>query len=191
METQLSNFSLKLLGGEFDQGVTPLFSYVAEKHKKRLEADLTCLYKPSTWRETGTYVIHAECKSFNRFENIDIARMKELSAAFPGSALIFATLNSVLQEQEMKLIQKLAVSERKKKLGGKPNSPVILLTGTELFSHHIADNWEKKGGIYAQLSQRSFELTKLSVLADATQQLYLNLPSWSEWSEAEWQKRRK
>ncbi|MCK4792096.1 MAG: hypothetical protein KAV87_50675, partial [Desulfobacteraceae bacterium] len=168
--------TLKLLGGDFDQGVTPLFSYVAEKDGKRMEADLTCLYKPSTWRETGTYVIHAECKSFNRFERRDTARMKELAAAFAGSALIFATLNCELQESEVKLIRKLAVAERKKKIRGKPSSPVILLTGTELFSHRFTDKWENKGGAFAQLSQRSFELTKLLVLADATQQLHLNLP---------------
>ncbi|MFH2064168.1 MAG: hypothetical protein ABIK15_03085 [Pseudomonadota bacterium] len=182
--------TLKLLCSDLNQGVTPLFSYIAEKDRKRVEADLTCLYKPSSWRETSTYVIHAECKSFNRFERKDIARMKELAAVFPGAALIFATLNSALQEQEVKLIQKLALGERKKEIRGKPSSPVILLTGTELFSHRFADNWEKKGGVYAKLSQRSFELTKLSVLADVTQQLYLNLPSWSEWSEAEWNKRR-
>jgi len=182
--------TLKLIGRDHNQGVTPLFSYIAEKDGKRLEADLTCLYKSSMWRETGIHVIHAECKSFNWFERKDTERMKELSAAFPGSALIFATLNNELQESEVKLIRKLAITERKKNVRGKPSSHVIVLTGTELFSHRFADNWKNKGGVYAQLSQRSLELNKLSVLADATQQLYLGLPSWFEWSEAEWNKRR-
>ncbi len=182
--------TLKLLGGDLDQGVTPLFSYVAEKEGKRLEADLTCLYKSSMWRETGIQVIHAECKSFNRFERKDTKRMKELAAAFPGSALVFATLNSELQESEVKLIQDLAVAERKKRLRGKSSSPVILLTGTELFSRRIAGHWKEKGGIYERLSQQSLELNNLSALADATQQIYLHLPSWFEWSEAEWNKRR-
>jgi len=44
------------------------------------------------------------------------------------------------------------------------------LTGTELFSH--------------------FELTELNVLADATQKIYLDLPSLFEWLDAEWEKRR-
>ena len=182
--------TFKLLGGDLHQGVTPLFSYVAEKEGKRLEADLTCLYKSSMWRETGTHVIHAECKSFNRFERQDVERMKELAVAFPGSALVFATLNSELQESEVRLIRNLAVAERKKRLRGKSSSPVILLTGTELFSHRIAKNWKEKGGIYERLSQRSFELNNLSTLADATQQIYLHLPSWFEWSKAEWNKRR-
>lgn len=182
--------TLKLIGGDLDRGVTPLFSYVAEKDGRRLEADLTCLYKPSLWSDKGTYVIHAECKSFNKFERKDIERMNELAIAFPGSAIIFSTLNSELQESEVKLIRNMVVPERKKRLHGKPSSYVIVLTGTELFSQRIGDNWKNKGGLYERLSQRSFELTKLEVLADATQQLYLSLPSWSDLWEKEWEKRR-
>ena len=186
--------TLKLLCGDFDRGVTPLFSYEAEKGGKHLEADLTCLYKPSTWRGKGIYVIHAECKSFNRFEAKDLKRMKELRPVFPGAALVFATLNNELRESEVKLIRDLAVAERKKRLRGKPNSPVIVLTGTELFSASslgIGYSWKDKGGLYEQLSERSFELSELPALADATQQLYLNLPSYYKWSEVEWERRKK
>jgi len=182
--------TLKLLGGDFDRGVTPLFSYEAEKDGKHLEADLTCLYKPSTWRGTRTHVVHAECKSFNRFKRRDIERMKELGAAFPGAALVFATLNSELLGSEVKLIRDLVVAEWRKRLHGKPNSLVIPLTGTELFSFRIGENWKGKGGLYERFSERSFELDQLSALANATQQIYLNLPPWHEWSEAEWKKRR-
>lgn len=182
--------TLKLLSGDFDRGVTPLFSYVAEKDGKCLEADLTCLYRPSTRREKGTYVIHAECKSFNRFESKDIERMKSLAAAFPGSALVFATLCDALKDSEVKLIRRLALSERRKCLHRKVSSQVIILTGTELFSPRIDEAWEGKGGLYDRFSQRAFELTELNTLADATQQLYLDLPSLSEWREAEWKKRR-
>lgn len=102
---------------------------------------------------------------------------KEFEAAF-RSALIFATLNSELHDSEVKLIRKLAIAERTKKLRGRLSSPVILLTGTDLFSDGIAEKWKRRGGTYTKLSKRSFELTKLSVLADATQQLYLDLPPW-------------
>jgi hypothetical protein len=182
--------TLKLIGGDFHQGVTPLFSYIAEKDGKRLEADLTCLYKSSMWRETGINVIHAECKSFNRFERKDTERMKDLSAAFPGSALIFATLNSEMHESEVKLIKKIAVAERKKRLRGKSSSHVILLTGNELFSSRIAEMWKNKGGIYEKFSQRTFELRDLENLANATQQIYLQLPSWSALFQSEWEKQR-
>jgi hypothetical protein len=177
--------TLKLLCGDFDRGVTPLFSYEAEKDGKRLEADLTCLYKSSTWRKTRTHVVHAECKSFNRFERRDIQRMKQLAAAFPGAVLVFATLNNELLSSEVKLIRDLEVGERRKRLRGKPNSLVIPLTGTELFSFRVGENWKGKGGLYERFSERSFELDELSALANATQQIYLNLPSLYE-SEAEW-----
>lgn len=182
--------TLKLLGGDFDRGVTPLFSYVAEKDGRRLEADLTCLYKPCTWREKGTYVIHAECKSFNKFEHKDIQRMKDLAAAFPGATLVFATLSTALHDSEATLIRKLALSERRKRLHRKVSSQVILLTGTELFSHRIGEAWKGKGGLYDRFSQRAFELTQIDVLADATQQLYLDLPSWFEWWNMERNKRK-
>lgn len=183
--------TLKFLSGFDRQGVTPLFSYTAKKDDKVLEADITCLYKPSSWRETRTYIIHAECKSFNRFERRDVKRMRELSDAFPGSAIIFATLNSQISPSEIRIIRSIAASERRKRLRGKPNSPVILLTGTELFSAHgVPECWKEKGGLYDQFYKWSYQLRELPILADATQQLYLHLPSYSNWSEAEREKKR-
>lgn len=182
--------TLNFIKGDFDQGITPLFSYVAQKDGKTLEADLTCLYKHSTWHETGTFIIHAECKSYNKFERKDINRMKELAVAFPGSALIFATLKNELDESEIELIRKLAVEERKKMVNGKPNSPIILLTGTELFSDILHDKWGEKGGLFRELSKRRHELKNLQTLADVTQQLYLSLPSWFEYYEDERKKRK-
>ena len=179
--------TLKFLGKNHDHGITPLFSYRAEKDGKELEADLTCLYKPSTWRYTPTSVVHAECKSFSGFEKRDLLRMKNMSEAFPGSALVFATLKTKLEPSDVRMIQPLVLAERRKRFNGKAYSPVIILTGTELFSvRGIFDCWEGKGGLYDQLSKRSFELSALPNLADATQQLYLNLPGWYDWSEAKW-----
>jgi hypothetical protein len=183
--------TLKFLGGNHDRGVTPLFSYKAEKDGRVLEADLTCIYKPSTWRETRAHLVHAECKSFNYFEQRDVNRMKDLAEAFPGSVLVFATLNNSLQKSEIRMIASLAHAERKKRLCGKPYSPGVVLTGIELFSSRgVRDCWEGRGGLYDQFHKRSFDYSELPSLADATQQLYLGLPSWHEWSEAEWTKRR-
>lgn len=183
--------TLKFLGGDHDRGITPLFSYKAERDGKVLEADLTCLYKRSTWRETGTHVVHAECKSFNFFEQRDVDRMKDLSEAFPSAVLVFATLNESLEKAEIKMIGSLARAERKKRLRGMPYSPVVVLTGIELFSSRgIRECWEGRGGLYDQFHKRSFDYSELPSLADATQQLYLGLSSWHEWSEVEWKKRR-
>ena len=167
-----------------------LLRFLATK-RKRTEGSFTCLYKKSTWREGKTDVVHAECKSFGGFEKQDLIRMKDMSEAFPGSALIFATLRDSLEKQDIKMLQRFVHAERKKRMRHKPYSPVIILTGTELFSSRgILDCWKGKGGLYDQLSERSHELSELSKLADATQQLYLHLPGWYDWSEAEWKKRK-
>ncbi len=182
--------TLKFLSRDHNCGITPLFSYKAEKDGKVLEADLTCLYKRSNWRETGTQVLHAECKSFNRFEKRDADRMKDLAESFRGSVLVFATLNETLEKAELKMIGGLARAERKKRLHGTPYSPVVVLTGIELFSSRgIFDCWEGRGGLYEAFNKRSFDYSDLPALADATQQLHLGFQSWHEWANAEWRKR--
>lgn len=72
----------------------------------------------------------------------------------------------------------------------KPSSPVILLTGNELFSSRISEMWKNKGGVYEKFNQRAFELRDLENLADATQQIYLQFPSWSTYWHSEWEKKR-
>lgn len=183
---------LKFLSGRglHDHGVTPLFSYTAKKDSQELEADLTCLYKPSTWRMTRTQLVHAECKSFNDFERIDFERMKVLAHEFPGSALIFATLKEKLSPAEIVSIKAMAQSQRSKRLRNQANNPIIVLTGTELFSSDGAPEcWREKGGAYDKFSENQGEWSDLFSIADATQQLYLGLPSWHDWSETEWEKR--
>ena len=181
--------TLRLLEGGLNQSITPIFSYIAEKDGKHLEADLTCLYKRSTWQDKAIYIVHAECKSFNKFESKDIDRMKNLASSFPSSVLIFATLRNALDELEVKMIKNLVVFERTKILKRKLGSQIIVLTGTELYADRLEEAWKDKGGLYIQFSQRPFELTNLNILADATQQLYLKLPSLSKWLEVERKKR--
>jgi hypothetical protein len=184
--------TLKFLSANHDRGITPLFSYTAEKDGKVLEADLTCLYKRSTFGETLTHVVHAECKSFNYFEKRDVDRMKDLAVAFPGAVLVFSKLSDSLDKAEIKIIGSLARAERKKRLRGLPYSPVVVLTGIELFSSRgFRECWKGRGGLYDQFHMRYFDYSDLPKLADATQQLYLCLPSYREWVDAEFEKRRK
>lgn len=135
--------------------------------------------------------MHAECKSFNHFEKRDVDRMKDLSEAFPGAVLVFSTLNESLNNAEIKMIGALAHAERRKRLRGIPYSPVIVLTGVELFSSRgVRECWDGRGGIYEQFQKRHFDYSDLLKLADATQQLYLKFQSWYEWSNAEQAKQR-
>jgi hypothetical protein len=182
---------LRFLSGTHDRGVTPLFSYTAKKGKKELEADLTCLYRPSTWRSTRADVVHAECKTFNTFEKADFVRMKFLAEEFPGSVLVFASLKSSLSKEEASAIRAIVQAQRRKRLIRQPSSHVVVLTGVELLSERgVPSCWEGKGELQEKLisGHRSFQ--ELSDLADATQQIYLGMPGWFDWSESEWEKKR-
>jgi hypothetical protein len=183
-------FTLNCLSGRHERGVTPLFSYTARKGSQELEADLTCLYRQSAWAVRRTDIVHAECKSFGGFQAKDFQRMKALAREFPGSALVFATLADSLGSASTRAIRSIALAERKKRLNQQVWNRVIVLTGTELFStDRIPRCWEGKSGLFDTLSKTHQDYSDLASLADATQQLYLGMPAWHEWSEAEWKKK--
>lgn len=73
----------------------------------------------------------------------------------------------------------------------KTRAPVIVLTGTELFAaYSLHEAWEKVGGRHAQIAESGWISTEnLRVLADLTQQLYLNMTPYSAWLEERWRKR--
>jgi hypothetical protein len=119
--------------------------------------------------------------------------LKKLAVRFPGSILVFATMKQAteLSTDEITRIATLAewgreyISERRQS-----RAPVIVLTGTELFaSYSIHEAWEKVGGRHAEIAKSGWIRTEnLRVLADLTQQLYLHMPSYSEWLEEKWRK---
>ena len=64
---------------------------------------------------------------------------------------------------------------------GRPRAPVIVLTGTELFcSWRISATWKELEGKRKQFAEGHMRLDNLWTFADATQQIYLDLPSRSE-----------
>lgn len=120
--------------------------------------------------------------------------MKQLAIRFPGAILVFATMKQAgdLSPAEIQRIAKLAVwgreyiPERQQ-----TRAPVVLLTGLELFApYSLYEAWSTAGGRHAEMGngQRGYT-DDLRILADMTQQLYLNMPSHSEWLQAKWKKR--
>jgi hypothetical protein len=177
---------LRFLSGTHDRGVTPLFSYTAKKDSKELEADLTCLYRPSTWRSTPADVVHAECKTFNTFEKADFERMSFLAEEFPGCVLVFASLKTEINQSEAAAIRSFVQTQRRRRLRRQPSSHVVVLTGTELLSERGAPScWAGKGELQETLISGHRSFHDLAVLADATQQIYLGMPGWLDWSESE------
>ena len=176
--------------------------------KKEVECDFILWYQRKMFfgNDYPTELVFGEAKSFrgesseekrarrDAFQAIDVDRMKELAIHFPGSILVFSTMKKAneLSNDEIGRIAKLAkwgreyIRERRQ-----TRAPVIVLTGTELFApFSLGETWKKMGGRHAQLIEPGWVRTdNLRVLADLTQQLYLNMPSYGTWLEAKWKNR--
>ena len=143
-----------------------------------------------------TEIVFGEAKSFGKdaFKNDDISKLKILAESFPGSIIVFATLKEAedLSPEEIERIRKLAQWGREyDKEKKQSRAPVIMLTGTELFSaHDLNSSWKEKGGKHKELIEPAWVRTdNLRVLANLTQQLYLGMPSYGQWREEKWKKR--
>jgi hypothetical protein len=150
------------------------------------EVDFTCWYRRRALlgRDEEPVLVFGEGKSFavKSFKEIDIERMSKLAEKFPGAFIVFATLKDELSDAEKHSIGELALRGRARLENGQPRSPIIVLTGTELFaSWHLGHAWKEKGGRHARFAEpASTHLDNLWTLAELTQQLYLDLPdSWA------------
>jgi len=100
---------------------------------------------------------------------------------------------SELSKDETKRIRKLAEWGREyDKERRDTRAPVIVLTGTELFTPYLLEEvWKEKGGQHKQLIGPAYvHLENLKTLADFTQQLYLGMPSFGAWREQIWKRKR-
>lgn len=155
------------------------------------EADFILWYqRTKTGLDHPTRVIFGEAKSFGKagedvFLDDDVSRMKKLAEAFPGAALVFATMKdgSELSKAEVRRLRTLADWGREyiKDLQ-RSRAPVIVLTGTELFTgYDLSESWEEKGGRHKELMNVGYmRFEKLGVLAELTQMLYLRMPGYHE-----------
>lgn len=167
--------------------------------KDKVESDFILWYqrKQIFGNNYPTEIVLGEAKSFGReaFQSEDVVAMKRLAVRFPGSILVFSTMKEAdeLSTEEVGRIAKLAEWGREYVWNRRQTrAPVIVLTGAELFaSYSLQEAWKKKGGRHAHLIEPGWVREEnLRVLADMTQQLYLNMPSYGTWLEAKWKKRR-
>ena len=79
----------------------------------------------------------AECKTYNRFEPKDLARMKELARAFPGAILAFCMLREELTEPEKRRLARLATWGTRILKG----DGILSFGGTDILSglRHVAE----------------------------------------------------
>jgi hypothetical protein len=147
-----------------------------------IEVDFTCWYRRRAilGRDEEPVLIFGEAKSFasEGFKSNDVERMSKVAGKFPGAFIVFATLKDGLSDDEKSFIGEIAMQGRATLENGRPRSPVIVLTGTELFaSWSLGEAWRQKGGQHARFAEpASVRLDNLWTLAQLTQQLYLGLP---------------
>ena len=185
-------FFKKIIDGH-DEGVTwSSGQELTVSSNQKIEIDFILWFQRSGFGEVHypTNVVFGEAKSFGKdaFTQEDIDKMKSLAEIFPGAILVFATMREpeALTEEEIKLIRELAEWGREyDKERQQTRSPIIVLTGIELFTkHHLDITWKEKGGAHEQLANRSSSMMRISnlrFLANYTQQLYLDMPSYDEW----------
>lgn len=118
--------------------ISPLIGFQLVKSGKVVdtapkEVDLCLLVANKYEKFADPDLIFCECKTYAYLKEIDIERMQMLGDHFPGSILVFATLNNELTATEKGLIEKL-VQHFQTGYGARPQNPVLILTGVELLS---------------------------------------------------------
>jgi hypothetical protein len=166
--------------------ITPALSFIAEAPSKvNIEADMAAFWQESIYGEKKDGILFCECKSYGIFQKKDFNRMNYLAKTFPGAVLIFSTLRKTLTKEEIIGITKITKAGRKYWKAERPINPVLILTGNELLSHFGPPYcWEDS------IKKKFNRVHGLIGLSDATQQLYLNLPSWEVEQHEKWEKGR-
>ena len=163
-----------------DSEMTPLMSFTGKKDEMEMEADLALFFQESKSRHAKTYLIFAECKTFNSFRKKDTDRMIGLGKEFPGAVLVFAKLEESLSNEEKKMLCPLVSRSRRNRMNGRPFNPILILTGMELISEeHFYQNWKKAGNIHTKLAESCIGANLLE-LCDFTQQIYLDMDPWDQ-----------
>jgi len=158
--------------------------------KLPLEADLAMFWRDGSYGDETAGLLFGECKSYGLFKPKDFQRMRYLAETFPGAILVFSTLRERLTKEEVAALTRLAKFGRKYWKAERPVNPVLILTGAELMT------WEPPPRCWnGELQKRFQNVRSLLEHCNASQQIYLGLPSWHEaWeaaSEQRWRARQK
>ena len=154
-------------------------SFELTKGGAALEADFGAFVRPEGWVRPPTTLLLGECKcGERRFDHRDFRRARELLKAFPTAALVFATTRRELTPSEKTGLKRIVRGERDAALSGRPSSPVLVLTEWELSSGYPAPLcWKDHPRLTTELKGRMDVRGSVTGLADATQQLHLDLQS--------------
>ena len=156
---------------------------------KDIEVDFTCWYARKRiigLGEEPSFVV-GETKSFadEAIQDADVSRLRLIGTKLPGTVLVIAVLKDQLSRAEKKRIGRLALWGREPMADGRWRAPLVVLTGTELFSSFwVEREWKECGGLRQELTKHAnIRMDNLVTLADLTQQAYLDLPAYWAWLE--------
>lgn len=138
-----------------------------------------------------TNIVFGEAKSFaqDAFKDSDITKMKLLAETFPKSILVFATMKEHEEFSKDEIIRLKKLAEWGREYNSKTKerrAHIMILTGLELFIEDYAglsSAWENKGGKHQELISAytvKYNLNNLELLAELTQQVYLDMPLYWE-----------
>lgn len=148
---------------------------------EQIEIDYALWYGKQGWWDLADKpcLVIGEAKSYadEAITQKDIDRLKTIAQKLPGTYLAFSVLKTSLSAPEKARLIKLVKWGNKRLPDGSLRAPVIVLTGTELFSSHsVMSSWEEKGGLQKELMEKAYNrLSELPLLAELTQEVYLGL----------------
>ena len=137
-------------------------------------------------------LIIGEAKSLGQGELIsagELAKLKTVAAKLPEAVIVIAVLRDHFTVAEKKILTKFVAWSRRVNVYGEPTNPVLLLTSHELtMDFHLSSTWKALGGQHAKFADYEYGRTLFN-LADATQQIYLGMPSFHQVRDQYWKKR--
>jgi len=139
-------------------------------------------------------LIIGESKSIGKgpiIKGRDLAQLKAIAAKLPGAIIVISVLRDHFLPAEKRILEPFVKWGRRLNSDREPTNPVMLLTSNELmFEHLLSATWQSLGGEHAKFG--TYDSTRnLRSIADATQQIYLGLPSFDAWMRSQWEKRMK
>jgi hypothetical protein len=165
------------------------------------EVDFFAWFRPTRFLTEETdepVVVIGEVKSFGRnaIDDNAIGSLKVVATQFAGAIMVVASLREIgdYSPDELRRLRELALWGRASMYQGQPRNPLIVMTGTELFSEHgIYENWKGSGGETDNIvAHASVDPSNLFEVAELTQQRYLGLPRyWEDKMQAEELKRQR
>jgi hypothetical protein len=139
-------------------------------------------------------LILGEAKSAGKGQVVkprDLSQLKAVAAKLPGAVIVIAVLRDHFLPAEKRILEPFVKWGRRLNADREPTNPVLLLTSNELmFDHLLSATWEDLGGVHAKFG--TYDHThNVRSLADATQQIYLGVPSFDSVRRVQWEKRMK